>query len=369
MSKINIVHIFAPNVLAGAERVVLTGLNALVSEDIHLTIIIIKELRSPKHADDFAELLDKRINIIFINSAKALDINVIKELNLKLKNFENNNTVIHTHGYKALLILRLSKNTKNFHVVHTHHGNTSHTMKVKIYEWWAQKVMQNIDAVICVSTEMKKRLSTVIDQKKLIVIENMLSFQNAHSIREERKELKITQPIHLLYVGRLSPEKGILHFLTLFSRMELRENFQVHIVGDGPLKNEIENIVKDKNLLQVKLYGFLKDPSQHFKTSHALIMPSFTEGLPMTLIEALASGLPVLATNVGAISSLVKDKKNGLLLNQNDERTWNDALSYYLENAQEINLIALNESSQVENAYSVKNWVEKTMNLYRISLK
>lgn len=364
MSNLNVVHIFAPNVLAGAERVVITGLNALVNEQINLSIIIIRELRAPNHAQEFAAILDPKINIIYINSKKALDLQLVKELSDQLKNFDTKNTIIHTHGYKALLMLHLSKNTKKFHIVHTHHGNTSHTIKVKLYEWWAQKVMQNIDAVICVSEEMKKLLSTKNDPQHLVVIENMLSFQNAEAIREDRRKLIITRPLHLLYVGRLSPEKGIFHFLNHFSELEIKNQFTLHIVGDGPLRNEIENLINEKNLGQVKLYGFLKDPSSHFKTAHALIMPSFTEGLPMTLIEALASGLPVLATNVGAISSLLQNNENGLLLENNEAKTWQNSLNYYLENVEKINQFTLNESTKIEAKYSVKRWVEKTMNLY-----
>lgn len=266
-------------------------------------------------------------------------------------------------------MLRLSNNTNKFHVIHTHHGNTSHTIKVKIYEWWAQKVMQKIDAVVCVSDEMKNQLAKHFDPKKLIVIENMLSFQNAEKIREERKKLIINYPLKMLYVGRLSPEKGILHFLNLYSQIEIKNKFQIDIVGDGPLKNEIQTIIKNKNLTQVKLYGFLKDPSPHFNTAHALIMPSFTEGLPMTLIEALASGLPVLATNVGAISSLLKNKENGILLENNDFKSWSDSLLYYLEHVEKINSYTLNQSNEVEKKYSVNRWAEKTMNLYLSTLK
>ena len=369
MSKIDIIHIFAPNVLAGAERVVITGLNALVKEKINLTLFVIRELRAPQHAKDFVELLDPQIKIVFLDSKKALDLNLINELKKQLQKYNQQSTIIHTHGYKALLMLRLSKGTQNYHVVHTHHGNTSHTIKVKIYEWWAQKVMQKIDAVICVSEEMKKKLSAIIHQEKLIVIENMLSFQNAEKIRNERKNLILKHPIQLLYVGRLSPEKGILHFLKIFSQLEMKDKFLLHIVGDGPQRKDLETFLDEVHLKNVTLYGFLKDPSPHFKTAHALIMPSFTEGLPMTLIEALASGLPVIATNVGAISSLLINYENGLLLEDNDEKTWNNSLKFLIENIEKINSTTLTEAINIENKYSAKRWVEKTMELYLLSLK
>ena len=154
MNNKQIIHLFAPNVLAGAERVVITGANDLAESGLSVHLFIIKEMRNPSHADEFISLLSPKIKVTILNSHKALDLTLINDLKSKLKSFNPDDTIIHTHGYKALLLLKLANKIKKYHIVHTHHGNTSHTLKVKVYEWIAMRLMNQIDAVICVSEAM-----------------------------------------------------------------------------------------------------------------------------------------------------------------------------------------------------------------------
>jgi len=364
MKPFSIVHVFAPNVLAGAERVVITGLNSLIETHPGLHIILIKELRNPTHVENFISFLDKRINVSVLKSKSAIDLDLIKKMREEIQSISN--PVIHTHGYKALILTFLAvKNS--FPFVHTHHGNTSHTFKVKIYEWLAFKTMKKIDATICVSDAMKTLLEKSVPSNQLFVIENMLSLTNASEIRNERIKKYKTSPInklHLLFVGRLSPEKGILYLINHFKNLEIANHFSLTVVGDGPEKEAIiEKIAKDKLEENITLVGFIKNPAKFYEQADILIMPSFTEGMPMTLIESLAVGMPVIANNVGAISTLL-NKDNGILIEHNNITEWKNAFSLFKDNFLNYSQKTIDQSIDLENKFSAKRWASHTLSLY-----
>lgn len=122
----------------------------------------------------------------------------------------------------------------------------------------------------------------------------------------------------LVTVGRLSPQKG--HALLLEAAAELvREGrrFELVFVGDGELREEIEDVVARKGLGEtVEITGWATgdEVRAHLDRARALVLPSFGEGLPIVLMEALAAGRPVLTTSVAGIPELVEHGKSGFLV-------------------------------------------------------
>jgi glycosyltransferase involved in cell wall biosynthesis len=136
--------------------------------------------------------------------------------------------------------------------------------------------------------------------------------------QEERNEIIIG------FVGRLIPEKNLINLLLAFELLKRKygfENARLVIVGDGPLKESLSDIIKAKRLENfVKIVGWvprerLVDYYHRFKI---LVLPSYTEGLPNVILEAMACGTPVLATPVGAIPDIIKDGITGFLLDSFD---------------------------------------------------
>lgn len=115
---------------------------------------------------------------------------------------------------------------------------------------------------------------------------------------------------HFLYVGRLTRDKGIEVLLEAFSKVDV----EIRIIGDGPLKEKV--LAAAEKYPNIKYEG-LKQHSEivsEMKKTSALIFPSvWFEGMPMTILEAFSSGTPVLASNLGAMRSLITDGYNGKL--------------------------------------------------------
>ena len=168
---------------------------------------------------------------------------------------------------------------------------------------------------------------------------------------------------HLLgYVGRFGAEKGAMNLAR--SIPELLNHFsqgRFLIGGSGPLaENMIEAIGKD-NLGRVSMPGWInhQDLPEYLKELRLLILPSYTEGLPNIMLEAMACGAVVLATPVGAISDYIKDNETGFLLQDNSPRCIVENAIRALESP-ELDRIAGNARSLVEREFSyevaVKSW-------------
>ncbi|MBC7428218.1 MAG: glycosyltransferase [Bacteriovorax sp.] len=363
------VLVLAPGVLAGAEKVVLTGINSLSELGMNPLMVIIRETRVPGLAHDFQKALPSHIQSVMIDSKKALDINLPKRLKDVLKD-ETLPLVLHSHGFKALIACYMAKG-KAPHL-HTHHGNTGHTLKVRIYEKIAMMTMKSCDEVIAVSVKMKEELTRFLKPyNKITVVENMLSLSNAERIRNERNSRPefSNSVIKLIYVGRLSPEKGLMPFLECLSKFPLKERFHLTVLGDGVERSLVENFIQENNLSSlITMHGFVADPSEFFIAPDILIMPSLREGLPMTLIEALASGIPVLSNDVGAIASLVTHGHNGYFSKGFALENWTEVLNMTLEAFKHWKKNAAIEAEVLEERFSSKLWAQRTIELYESNL-
>lgn len=123
------------------------------------------------------------------------------------------------------------------------------------------------------------------------------------------------------YIGRLSEEKGTLNFIKAIPEI-LKEHSDLEflIVGDGPLRDIIEEYIVRNNLSEkVKLTGWISHdrlPS-YMNELKLVVLPSYTEGLPNILLEAMACGTPILATPVGSIPDVITDEETGFILENN----------------------------------------------------
>jgi glycosyltransferase involved in cell wall biosynthesis len=138
--------------------------------------------------------------------------------------------------------------------------------------------------------------------------------------------LKPGQPkktFNILFVGRLTPEKGVYDLLAIIkSAYETEKQIVVHIVGEGPLRNDLENKVHMLNLEHtVKFLGALAHPDPLFKEydwADVFLLPSYTEGIPRAIAEAMSRGVPVVASAVGGIPYIIKDQIDGILVAAGD---------------------------------------------------
>lgn len=133
---------------------------------------------------------------------------------------------------------------------------------------------------------------------------------------------------HIIHVGGFSFEKNHKGLISIFQKfLEMDDSVHLHLIGDGPLRKEIEGLVRMNNLSEkVSFYGFVNNPLSYIKAGDVLVLPSIIEGLPGVLLEAMYCKTPVIAYNVGGVSEIV-NKETGELIPKNDEERFVNALS------------------------------------------
>jgi len=156
-----------------------------------------------------------------------------------------------------------------------------------------------------------------IKPKQLSLVHNGLNIQEMsfYSREEARKKLNLLeQDLVLGTIANFYPAKGLEQLLNAVHMLP-NANFKLVIIGDGNLRAKIEQKISKYNLGQkVLLTGRLDDARRHLKAFDIYIQPSLKEGFPWAVLEAMGAGLPIIATSVGAIPEIIKDRQNGLLV-------------------------------------------------------
>ena len=164
------------------------------------------------------------------------------------------------------------------------------------------------------------------------------------------------------YIGRLSVEKGILDFIDAIPKVLTENNrINIFICGDGDLFNEVKQFAgKNKFSDKIKFLGWVphEELPEYLNELKLLVLPSYTEGLPNIIIEAMACGTPVLATPVGAIPDLIRDGKTGFILENNSPECIAENVIRALED-RNLDEIVKNASKLIEEEYTYRAAVEQ----------
>jgi glycosyltransferase involved in cell wall biosynthesis len=160
------------------------------------------------------------------------------------------------------------------------------------------------------------------------------------------------------YIGRLNEEKGILNLLkSILILSEMYTDISFKIVGNGPLYPYVINFLKEKKLFnkRVIVYGWVPNEKipDYLNEIKFLILPSYSEGLPTIILEAMACGTIVISSPVGAIPDIIKDGKSGFLMDDNKPDT---IVNTFIKVKDNLNLRNISQYSHIliESEYSYK---------------
>jgi glycosyltransferase involved in cell wall biosynthesis len=173
----------------------------------------------------------------------------------------------------------------------------------------------------------------------------------------------------LTNVGRLNVLKGQMYLITAFQLIIKRHpNLRLLLVGDGPLKSQLEDMVLTKGLKdQVKLVGFREDIADILSLSDIFILPSVREGFAFTVLEAMAAGKPIVATRVSGTAEAVLDGESGYLCNVADPNDLAEKISKLLVDKTARETMGGKGRELVVKEFDIQRMIEKTLALYESS--
>lgn len=217
-----------------------------------------------------------------------------------------------------------------------------------------------VDSIVVYSDHMTDDLELCRFKSKMSVVpRHYIDFQSFRRTKpfEERDNI-------IGYIGRLSEEKGVLNFVAavqLLFEKNMDSNLKILIGGNGPLFPAIEHMLigsyVNKNVTLVGWISHDELPS-YLNMLKLLVLPSYTEGLPNIVIEAMSCGTPVLATPVGGVPDLIEDGVTGFILENNSPETILDGIRHALDSPS-IAEVSKNAEALVNGVYSYEKAVQR----------
>lgn len=187
-----------------------------------------------------------------------------------------------------------------------------------------QLVYNRVDKLLCVAQQLKDELIELygIPSEKIHVIYNGV----VKDFCAAPENSGSSEPIRLLFVGRLAGGKDLSPVIaSMLIIVKEHSGAKLLIVGDGPLRDRYERLVTELDLSDnVHFIGYVERDAliKHYRSSHIFIFPSCSEGLPKVVMEAMACGKPVIASDIPGVRELVEHGSNGLLVPEETAACW-----------------------------------------------
>jgi glycosyltransferase involved in cell wall biosynthesis len=280
--------------------------------------------------------------------------------------------IVHTHGYKSNLYALAS--TVGMHVMRiaTCHNWLGDDVKMKSYARLDKFFLKRFDRVVAVSDTIREELvSARIPAHNIVTINNGIDlkrYQCQVVTEGAREALGIRKGAKVVgTVGRLSEEKGHIHLLRAARDPALEGKKVVFlIVGDGPLRSCLEEEAggKGKRPPEILFTGTRTDVDRIYGLMDMFVLPSLTEGLPMALLEAIASKRPVIATRVGGVPEVIQDGSSGRLVDPGDAKALARAIQGLLDDPEGGRRMAENAYETVRETFSAERMTQRYLDLY-----
>jgi glycosyltransferase involved in cell wall biosynthesis len=277
--------------------------------------------------------------------------------------------MIHTHGYKTNLLGFFISKLFKIPIVTTVHG--LHSGKFRPFVWLSLKLLRHFDRIIAVSDQIRKELKTFkVPSIKMITIRNVPPVKikgNSANPNSFREEIGIPPNAKLIgFVGRLEPVKGCSQFIKTIPQVtKSNPDSCFVVVGDGSERKLLESLARELSIEnRVYFCGFRDDPMNVFQSLDLYVLPSFNEGVPLAMLEAMSNEVPVVATSVGGIPEVIKDKVNGLLVPSQNVDALAESILEALNNSNETAKRVIEAKKTILNEFNVQKWIEKIQNIY-----
>lgn len=165
---------------------------------------------------------------------------------------------------------------------------------------------------------------------------------NDFSIREKLNKIKTVKKIRILFLARLIREKGIFEAVDAFEILANKfQNIELIVAGDGKDYEELKTRVEGNKYIVVVGHVEGQDKIDLFKKSHIYCLPSHSEGLPTSVLEAMAFGLPVITTNVGGLKEFFQDNKMGYLADVHNSKNLEEKLFMLIDDKEILKKISM----------------------------
>jgi glycosyltransferase involved in cell wall biosynthesis len=347
----------------GAENMLLNLCASQEAAGCQNSLLLFYNVHTP-NVEFYERARSRGISVRMVHCKGRADWRAVRQIEEYIQ--EDAIDVVHTHGYKADLYGFLAAWRLGKPVVATCHNWVGGTTALGIYNHLDRLALKKFSALAAVSDEVAQRLlDSGVPAEKIKTIANGIDVQ-AFEHAQPLPVLSFTNEKVIGIVARLDLQKGFEYLLRAVR--ELCNTFaglRVVIVGEGPDRQTIEDMVKEYGLqTNVVLAGQHSDMPAVYAATDIFVLPSLNEGLPMTILEAMAASRPVVATRVGAIPKVINDGENGLLVNPRDIEGLRNAIASLLSDPERCHRMGEKAHDWVSRNYTSEAMALKYRQLY-----
>lgn len=281
---------------------------------------------------------------------------------------------IHVHTPVAAALGRVAARiARTPHILYTAHGFYFHERMSRVaYElvFWLEKSLAALatDWLLLQSEEDYSLAKT----RHFKNDDRLLHLGNGIDLNRFKPIVKSSDPAQLkfLFVGRLVREKGILDLLEAFKQVSMRHPGATLTIAGELMTNERDQVTAKlveaqlANNPNVHYVGFVKDTPALFNRHDVFLLPSYREGLPRSILEAMASGLPVIATNIRGCREEVMDQETGYLVPVADPEALAQAMESFITHPERLILYGQRGREVVEERFDELNVLTRQLNLF-----
>ncbi len=250
------------------------------------------------------------------------------------------------------------------HVATAHGGDVNMLLRFPLGSKLAKFIVNRSDAIITAGSELNSRLQTLVGTN--VHCDTRPMGVNPYIFDQQRQQTLSEDSMQILFIGRLVEGKGLFELIDCFSRLlEPLADLRLSIIGDGPDKQHLETQVLRLGIAdKVEFWGQLPHSqiAGHLATCKLLVVPSkarpqgIAEGMPTVIMEGLACGATIVASDVGSIRDVIRDGHNGFLCKPNDA----DALEACIKSALNSDLSPIRKAAAQTAKAHTWNEVAKT---------
>ncbi len=291
--------------------------------------------------------------------------------------------ISHTRFFStSILSLFLSKfkRIKWLHIEHgsdfVQSGGKFVTFIAKIYDYTFGKIiLKSTDKVIAISQEVANFCNQLTKNKNTCqtVIHRGIDIENIDNILLSQSiQRKYLNKLIITFVGRIIDGKGIKDLIqaiqNIITSKETNKKIVCLIIGSGPQEKNLQKIIQKKGLKKyIQLLGSKKhhEVIAILKASHIFVNPSYTEGLPTSVLEAATCGKAIIATNVGGTNQIIKNKQSGYLIKPKDINSLTHRLIDLIDNPDKIKIFGQKARNHIKQNFSWQKSIEKYETVFK----
>jgi len=370
--KINIMHVLHSFDAGGLEEVVINLINHLNPSLFNVCVCSLTK------GGAFKNRISQNIKIFELNKRQGNDYLIPFRL---MKLFKQEKVqIVHTHNWGTLCEGTLGAKLAHIPIIlHQEHGTLISVIKNKKRRILATKFLFSYveNQVITVSNTLRQAIIEFlnIDKSRIITIYNGIDVNKFDIIIDKslkRKEIGLmNDDIVVGTIGRLAPVKNQKILIQAIGYLlNSVPQIKLIIVGKGPLEEELKTFTQNLNLSNKVLFlGQRDDIPELLKIMDVFSLPSLYEGISITLLEAMASGVPIVATNVGGNSEVVINEETGILIQPNDYIRLAEAINGIIKDKNKATRYTQAAKLQVKNKFSLKKMVMEYEKLYSLFIE